>query len=373
MTEHIDTIVVGGGQAGLAVGYHLAQADVPFVILDASEEIGDAWRNRWDSLRLFSPARYSSLPGMAFPAPGDHYPTKDEMAGYLESYAEEFELPVRTGVSVDSLDRHGDRFTLEGGGQSFEADNVVVAMATHQKPRIPSFSSQLDEEITQLHTATYDRPSQLQDGPVLVVGAGNSGAEISLDVAPHHETFLSGNHPGHVPFDIDSRLAHRVVIPLIFRFIGHHVLTVDTPIGRKVRPKILGHGSPLIRTKPKDIEAAGITRLPRVQGVQNGFPVLEDGSTIDVANVIWCTGFQPSFEWIDMPVIDSGALEPNHYRGVVDEVPGLYFVGLMFLYSMTSGFVRGVDRDAAYVVDHITSRKRRPAYRVYNSTRASSP
>lgn len=361
MTERIDTVVVGGGQAGLAVGYHLAQTDIPFVVLDAGEQVGDAWRNRWDSLRLFSPARYSGLPGMAFPASGDYYPTKDEMADYLVTYADEFDLPVRRGVRVDALNRPGHRFVLKAEGQTFEADNVVVAMATHQKPWIPSFSSQLGEGITELHTATYRSPSQLQDGPVLVVGAGNSGAEISLDVAPHHETFLSGNHPGHVPIDIESRSAQRVVIPLIFRFIGHHVLTVDTPIGRKMRPKLFQHGSPLIRTKPKDIEAAGITRVPRVEGIENGLPVLEDGKKINVRNVIWCTGFRPSFSWIDLPIIESGASEPDHYRGVVKEMPGLYFVGLMFLYSMTSGFIRGVDRDAAHVVAHILSRARRPA------------
>lgn len=358
MAERIDTVVVGGGQAGLAVGYHLAQAGVPFVILDAAEEIGDAWRNRWDSLRLFSPARYSGLPGMAFPASGDHYPTKDEMGDFLLSYADRFDLPVRTGVRVDSLDRRGDQFILDADGQEFEADNVVVAMGSHQEPSVPSFSTQLGAGVTQLNTATYRRPSQLQDGPVLVVGAGNSGAEISLDVAAHHETFLSGNYPGHVPIDIESKLAHRVVIPLIFRFIGHHVLTVDTPIGRKMKPKILKHGSPLIRTKPKDIDAAGITRLPRVKGSERGLPVLEDGRAIEISNVIWCTGFRPNFEWIDIPVIESAALEPRHYRGVVDEEAGLYFVGLMFLYSMTSGFVRGVDRDAAHVVENIQSRER---------------
>ena len=360
MTDRIDTVVIGGGQAGLAVGYHLTRVGVPFVILDAGEEVGDAWRKRWDSLRLFSPARYSGLPGMAFPAPGDHYPTKDEMADFLVSYAEEFDLPVRTGVRVQSLDRVGDQFTVDAEGLRFEANNVVVAMATHQEPRIPGFSTQLDEGITQLHTATYVRPSQLQPGPVLVVGAGNSGAEISLDIAEHHETFLSGNHPGHVPIDIDSTLAHRIVIPLIFRFIGHHVLTVDTPVGRKMRPKILEHGSPLIRTKPKDIEAAGITQLPRVKGVERGLPVLEDGMTVEVSNVIWCTGFRPSFDWIDIPIIESGAMEPNHYRGVVEGIAGLYFVGLMFLYSMTSGFIRGVGRDAAHIVEHITARAATP-------------
>lgn len=353
MAERIHTVVVGGSQAGLAVGYHLARADVPFLILDAEDRIGDAWRRRWDSLRLFSPARYSGLPGMGFPAGGDHYPTKTEMADYLETYANRFELPVRTGTRVDSLERNSERFVLHAGTDEIEAENVVIAMATHQVPWVPSFAARLDEGITQLHTANYLNPSQLQDGPVLVVGAGNSGAEIALDVAGQRRTMLSGTYPNHVPIDIDSRLARRVVIPLIFRVIGHHVLTVDNPLGRRVRPNVFGHGAPLIRTKPKDITAAGIENVPRVQRVRDGLPQLEDGRVTDVPNVIWCTGFRPSVSWIHLPVFEEGALEPNHRRGVVEDMPGLYFVGLMFLYSMTSGFIRGLDRDAKHVVDHI--------------------
>lgn len=357
MTEHVQTAVIGGSQAGLAVGYHLTRAGIPFVILDAQDRIGDAWRHRWDSLRLFSPARYSSLPGLRLPVSGDYYPTKEEMADYLESYAAHFELPVRTGTRVWSLEKAGPRFVLDLDTHRIEADNVVVAMASHQNPWSPPFASQLDSGITQLHSAHYKNPSQLGEGPVLVVGAGNSGAEVSLDVAPHHPTYLAGNDPGHVPIDIDGWLAGRVVIPLIFRFIGHHVLTVDTPIGRRVRPKVLTHGSPLIRTKPKDIERAGIERVPRVKGAREGLPMLEDGRTLDVSNVVWCTGLRPDFSWIDLPLFADGDPEPSHRRGVVADMPGLYFVGLMFLYAMTSGFIRGIDRDSKFVVDHILANR----------------
>jgi putative flavoprotein involved in K+ transport len=357
--EHVQTVVVGGGQAGLAVGYSLARRGLPFVILDAHERIGDAWRNRWDSLRLFSAARYDGLPGMPFPGQADSFPTKDEMADYLEAYAARFELPVRTRVRVHRLQRLGDRFELSAGAMRFEADNVVVAMGSHQVPWVPPFAGGLDPGIVQLHAAAYRNTSQLRDGSVLVVGVGNSGGEIALEVAPGHPTTMSGKEVGHVPFRIESAVARRVVLPLLFRFIAHRVLTVDTPIGRMMRPKLL-HGQPLVRVKPRDLAAAGVQRVSRVVDVGGGLPLLEDGRTLEVANVIWCTGYRPAFSWIDLPVFDEARNEPMHYRGIVSAVPGLYFVGLSFLYAMSSGFLPGVARDAEHVVEAISARTTEP-------------
>lgn len=360
--EHVQTVVVGGGQAGLAVGYSLARRGLPFVILDAHERIGDAWRNRWDSLRLFSAARYDGLPGMPFPGQADSFPTKDEMADYLEAYVARFELPVRTRVRVNRLRKRGDRFELSAGAMRFEADNVVVAMGSHQVPWVPPFADRLDPGIVQLHAAVYRNPSQLRDGSVLVVGVGNSGGEIALEVAVGHPTALSGKEVGHVPFRIESALARRVVLPLLFLFIAHRVLTVDTPIGRRMRPKLL-HGQPLVRVKPRDLAAAGIQRVPRVVDVHGGLPLLEDGRTLEVANVIWCTGYRPAFSWIDLPVFDEARHEPMHYRGIVSAEPGLYFVGLSFLYAMSSGFLPGVGRDAEHVAKAILAREREPVSR----------
>jgi putative flavoprotein involved in K+ transport len=355
--ERVETVIVGGGQAGLSVGYHLAQRGLPFVILDANERIGDSWRKRWDSLRLFTPARFSVLAGMPFPAPAHSFPTKDQVADYLEAYAARFDLPVRTGIRVDGLARNGDRFVVSAGDLRFEADNVVVAMSTHQTPWVPPFASELDPDIVQLHPGEYRNPSQLQDGGVLLVGAGNTGAEIALEVASGHPTWLSGRDTGHVPFRIETVAARYIFLPLVFRFVGHHVLTVDTPIGRKVRPKILSRGAPLVRVKPKDIAAAGIERVPRVEGVRDGLPVLEDGRSLEVANVVWCTGFRPDFSWIDLPIFgeEEEPKEPMHERGVVANEPGLYFVGLLFLYAMSSAFLPGVGRDAEHVVEDIVS------------------
>jgi len=352
-SHNIETIVIGGGQAGLCVGYHLAQKRLPFLILDANRRIGDAWRHRWDSLRLFTPARYDALPGLRFPARGDEFPTKDEMADYLESYAQHFRLPVQTSVKVDRMWKEGDRFVMTAGERRFESKHVVVAMGNYQARRLPAFANDIDPSIKQLHSSEYRNPSQLQAGGVLVVGVGNSGADISIDVAAGHPTWLSGKETGHIPYRIESFMGRFLMLRLM-RFIGHHVLSTGTRVGRKARPKFLHRATPLIRIKPKDLSDARIERVPRVVGVRNGLPLLEDNRTINAKNLIWCTGYDPGFSWIDLPVFDDSG-DPVHERGVVGSAPGLYFIGLQFLYSMTSATVNGVGRDAAHIVKTIAS------------------
>ncbi|HEX6709933.1 MAG TPA: NAD(P)-binding domain-containing protein [Rubrobacter sp.] len=353
-TEYVETVIIGGGQAGLSVGHHLAKRGRPFVILDANERIGDAWRKRWDSLRLFTPARYDGLAGLPFPAPAWSFPTKDEMADYLETYAVRFDLPVRTGIRVDTLSREGKRYVVSSGGRWFEADHVVVASGAHHVPKIPAFARELDPSIMQLHSSEYRGPSRLQEGGVLLVGAGNSGAEIAFDVARTHSTWLSGRHPGHLPVRHGS-IPSRFLLPVV-RFVGSRVLTVKTPIGRKVRPWFVSRGAPLIRVKRKELDAAGVERVARTAGVRDGFPMTEDGRVLDVSNVIWCTGFRYDFSWIDLPVFGQDG-EPIQDRGVVSNEPGLYFVGLQFLYSATSDVLPGVGRDAEYIAKHIASRE----------------
>jgi putative flavoprotein involved in K+ transport len=350
--ERFETVIVGGGQAGLAAAYHLKKKGHPFVLLDAEERIGDAWRKRWDSLRLFTPAKYNGLPGLRFPAPRWSFPTKDEMGDYLEGYAARFDLPVRTGVSVDRVFRDGDRYVIESGLETFEADNVVVATGAHRAPKLPSFASQLDPRIAQLHSVDYRNPAQLRDGAVLVVGVGNSGAEIAFELSRTHEIYQSGTPSAEIPVRHGS-VAARVVLPVI-RFLGKHVLTVRTPIGRKIRPRFIVMAAPLIRVKSKDLAVAGIERVERVVGVRDGQPLLADGRVLDVANVVWCTGFSYDFSWIDLPVLaDDG--QPLHERGVVSSAPGLYFVGLVFQYAAISDVLPGVGRDAAHVARHLAS------------------
>ena len=349
-SDRHDVIVIGGGQAGLAMGYQLAQRGVPFVILEAHERVGDSWRQRWDSLRLFTPARYDSLAGMPFPAPDFSFPTKDEMAAYLESYAQKFRLPVQTGTRVTRLTRNGDGFVLTTNQGTLEAKQVVVAMSTFQQPRVPAFATQLSPDITQLTSFAYRNPAQLREGGVLVVGAGNSGAEIALDVAKTRQAFLAGRDVGQVPFQITSRVA-RILMPVIFRVVFHRVLTVRTPMGRKARARMLTSGAPLVRSKREDLIAAGVERVGRVTDVRDGKPLLADGRVLDVANVIWCTGLDPGFSWIDLDV--HGDIEPRHEGGLVPDMPGLYFLGLMFLYAGSSVMVHGVSRDAARIADVI--------------------
>jgi putative flavoprotein involved in K+ transport len=351
-TERFETVIIGGGQAGLAVGYHLARRGRPFVILDGNERIGDSWRKRWDSLRVFTPARYNGLPGMPYLGHPWSFPTKDELGDYLESYAARFELPKQTGVTVDGLSGDGGRYVVTAGSTRFEAGHVVVASGACQTPRVPVFATELDPSIVQLHSSAYRNPSQLRDGDVLLVGAGNSGAEIAAEVSRTHRTFLAGKEPGHIPARHGS-IPFRILVRGV-RFLGHRVLTTGTPIGRKVRPKFLAKGTPLIRIRPKDLAAAGVERGPRVVGVRDGLPEVEDHRVLDVANVIWCTGFRPSFPWIDLPVFGDGG-EPLHDRGVVQGQPGLYFMGLPFQYAATSDVLPGVSRDAEHVAKHIAS------------------
>lgn len=353
--ERHHTVVIGGGQAGLAVGYQLARLGLEHVILDAGRRVGDAWRNRWDSLRLFTPARYDGLPGMPFPARPYAFPTKDEMADYLEAYALRFRLPVRPGVTVDGLSRRGRRFLVTAGDQRYEAENVVVAMSSYQTPVVPAFAGQLRPGIVQLHAGDYRNPAQLQPGGVLLVGAGNSGADIAMEVVKRHRTWLSGRETGHVPFRIEGWLA-RLILPLLFRVVFHRLLTVRTPLGRKVRPGRLAGGKPLIRVKPADLLRAGVQRVPKTVGVRDGKPELADGRVLDVANVIWCTGFKPGFSWIKLPVL--GPVEPMHDAGVVASEPGLFFVGLEFLYSASSEMIHGVERDAGRIARAIAARGR---------------
>ena len=355
-SERFETVIVGGGQAGLATGYHLAKRGRPFVILDASARVGDPWRKRWDSLKLYSPASHDGLPGMRFPARRSSHPTAHEMADYLEAYARHFDLPVRPGTAVETLSKDGERYVLTAGDRTFEADKVVVATGVMQKPFVPGFASDLDPRITQLHSSDYRNLSQLQEGGVLVVGASHSGADIAYETAAKHPTILSGVDTGQFPVPIESRrgrLGFRAML-----FAGSHIITADTPMGRKARPHIRHGGAPLLRYRRKDLLAAGVERtLERTAGVRDGMPVLDDGRVLDVRNVIWCTGFRPDYSWIEVPLDIGEDGYPVQYRGVVDSAPGLYFVGMLFLHSFASMLIAGAARDAERVARHIAAKR----------------
>ncbi len=350
MSEKFDTIVIGAGQAGLSAGYHLASRGKPFVILDSADRIGGSWLNRWDSLKLFTPSIRDSLPGLAIG--GDYrFPTKDELLDYLERYVATFELPVRLGVKVDGLFREGARFRVTAGAQAFDADHVILATGVHREPRTPDFADEVSDKIVQLHSADYRNPGQLAPGPVLLVGAGNTGAEIAMDLAPTHHVLLAGRKVGEIPFDTRSWQG-RMLFPVMW-WVWEHILTERTKPGRKVQAQMLqGQGDPWIRQKEEDIVQAGVERTSRITAIVDGRPQNEDGEVLDVANVIWCTGFEDGFAWIDLPGLHSSGRLASE-RGAVKGQPGLYVLGQHFEYMFNSHTVGGVGKDAAYVVSQL--------------------
>ncbi len=351
-TEHFHVAVVGGGQAGLSVSYHLRQRGLDHVVLDASEHAGDPWRMRWDSLRLFTPARLDHLDGMNFPGPSSQVPTKDEFADYLAAYEQQFELPVRHGTRVHRLSAGDDGFVLDTSTSGISADAVVVAMSSLQAPYMPAIAGDLDPSIRSMHSVTYRNPAQLQAGAVLVVGVGNTGAEIGIEAAQTHETWLAGAESGQLPFRVDGFFGRHVGTRIVAALFLH-VLTTDTAIGRKLRPTMTTKADPLLRERPRELRRSGVRRVPRIDAVRDGLPVAADGTVLEVANVIWCTGFRAGLtEWVDIPVLDERGL-PRHRRGVVADHPGLYFVGQNFLFAKASEQIPGVSRDARYVVGQL--------------------
>ena len=359
VNRHHDVVVIGAGQAGLSVGYHLKRRGIDHVILDGASRLGDAWRNRWDSLRLFTPAKFCGLHGYRFPASNDTFPTKNQMADYLESYARHFDLPVRLGNRVERLHRSDGRFRLETTAGEYAADRVVVAAASYQQPRLPTFARDAGADLFQMHSHEYRRPDQIPDGPVLVVGAGNSGAEIALELSRTHEVTLSGRQVGHIPFNIEGFLGRKLLVRLVIRGLFHRVLTIRTPMGRIFRSRMHGHGMPLVRTRPGQLARAGVRRIGKIARLTRGNAVSEDGEQVTFDSIVWCTGFHPGFDWIDLPVLDEHGT-PRHRFGKSADVDGLYFVGLPFQYAVSSTLVSGVGRDARRVArwlaeDQVTS------------------
>jgi putative flavoprotein involved in K+ transport len=355
--ERIDTVVIGAGQAGLSAGYHLAKRGLPFVILDADERVGEHWRERWDSLRLYSPARYDALPGRRFPAPSSHWPTAREMGDYLEAYARWFELPVRSGTSVDRVEPGDGGFVVTtADGARFAARQVVVATGPFRRPNIPAFAAELDPSIRQLHSHAYRNPDQLADGPVLVVGLSHSGADIAFEAAKAgHQTILSGKSHGQMPIKVTDTKRAMLGWPVV-EFVFGHVLTMRTPIGRKMRPEVRKGGGPLLRVRLGDLDRAGVERHDdKTVGVKNGRPMLADDTVLDVANVIWATGYRPDYSFVAAPVVGDDGW-PIEERGVSPTVPGLYFLGVPFQFAFSSMLVAGAGRDAKHVVDRIAER-----------------
>ncbi|HET8594842.1 MAG TPA: NAD(P)/FAD-dependent oxidoreductase [Intrasporangium sp.] len=360
----VSTVIVGGGQAGLATAQALLSRGQDCVVLERNDRLGDNWRHHYDSLRLYTPARYDGLPGLPFPGEPWAYPSKDDVADYLQSYAAHLGLPVRLGVRVLRLARETTEggsteggFVVETDAGTYHCDNVVVATGTFgRRPHLPDFAADLRPAILQLHSSEYRRPSQLSPGPVLVVGASHSGCDIALELAATRPTTLVGRDCGQLGLRWDSPQL-RAALPVLV-FAWRHVLTRRTPMGRRVMPHVRHHGGPMLRVKREDLAARGVVRnVSRVEGVRDGLPLLSDGTVVEAANIVWATGFEQHFDWIDLPVVGEDGW-PREYRGVVDDVPGLFFCGLSFQYAFSSMVLPGVGRDAGYVADRIAARTR---------------
>jgi putative flavoprotein involved in K+ transport len=361
--EHHDVVVIGAGQTGLAAGYHLKRRGLDFTILETSERVGDVWRDRYDSLRLYSPAADDSLPGMPFPKIDARFPTGRQMADYLEAYVDRLALPVRTAVRVTGLAAApGGGFTVEAGSARYEAGQVIVASGAFQLPWVPDFAADLDPAIVQVHAADYRNPAQLPDGPVLVVGVGHSGSDIAFELAATRQTYLSGRIHGQLPFSIESRRG-RISWP-VMKFVARNVLTLRTPIGRKMARVVRMGGGPLLRHRRADLLAAGIMWSDaRVVGAEDGRPLLAGGQVLDVVSVVWCTGYRPDYGWIRLPVLDTDGW-PELRRGEAVAAPGLHFVGVPFLTGFTSMLVLGASRDADMVVRQVAARAAQSPLRV---------
>jgi putative flavoprotein involved in K+ transport len=347
-TTVYDSIVIGAGQAGLAAGYYLQRAGLRITLLDGAEEIGAVWKQRWDSLRLFTPVRYNSLPGIPFPGERYSLPTKDEAAAYLKSYAKQFDLPVRLRTRVTSVHREADAYRVRtANGEVLRTRSVIVATGANQLPYVPAFAGALKSRIVQVHSSGYRRPSQLPAGSVLVVGAGNSGAQIALELAAAgRHVVLSGPDTGSLPRRLLGRDIYDWLWPTLMR------PPVDTPLGRRLMQGRLFAGDPLVGMSAKSLARRNLQRAGRTIGVRGGLPLLEGGVEAQTAAVVWCTGFRPDFGWIELPVFGLDGY-PVHRRGMAQAAPGLAFVGMRYQYRVGSALLGGVGEDAAYVASEM--------------------
>jgi putative flavoprotein involved in K+ transport len=343
--ERVQVAIVGGGQAGLAMGYYLARQGRRFIILERADSIAPAWRERWDSLKLFTPRGYSSLPGLPFPGDPDDYPTRDEVIAYLERYAEEFDLPVELNSTVRRLSEEDGRFVLELDGRTLTADQIVVATGPFQTPFVPKLAEGLDPDLWQAHSTGYRRPTDLPEGTVLVVGGGNTGFQIAKELSATHKVLLSiGSRQKPLP----QRVAGRDLFWWLTK-TGLINKTVESRLGQRLKDR-----DTLIGSSPRELKRRYSVELKSRAIRASGRTVtLEDGSEVEVDAVIWATGYRPDYSWTDLPIFDlDGRL--RHHRGVTD-VPGLSFLGLTWQHTRGSALIGWVKDDAQFIAERIAA------------------
>jgi putative flavoprotein involved in K+ transport len=340
----VEVAVIGAGQAGLAIGHFLKRQGRRLVILDRAGERAAAWRERWESLTLFTPRRYSALPGLPFPGDPDGYPTRDEVIAYLERYAQTFELPIELNSEVKALELGKDgRFRLEVGGRTITADQVVVATGPFQSPYVPKIADRLAEDLFQTHAVGYRKPDQVPRGTVLVVGGGNTGFQITKELSATHEVVLS---VGSRQMPLPQRLLGRDLFWWLTK-VGILDKTIESRLGRRLSTR-----ETLIGSSPRELRRRyGVELEPRVVDSDGRRVRFEDGSQLEVDAVIWATGYRPDCSWIKLPIFDERG-RPRHRRGVTD-VPGFYFLGLTWQYTRGSALIGWVKDDAEYIAEQI--------------------
>ena len=335
--------MIGGGQAGLAIGYYLRQQGCRFVILERASEFAPAWRERWDSLTLFTPRRYSALPGQPCPGDPDGYPTRDEVIAYLERYAETFQLPIELDSEVKKLEQDDGRFRLELDDRTITADQVVVATGPFQKPFVPKLAEELSADVFQAHAVGYRKPNDVPDGTVLVVGGGNTGFQIAKELSTTHKVVLSvGSRQKPLP----QRLLGRDLFWWLTK-AGILNKSIESRLGRKLSTR-----DTLIGSSPRELKRYGVELKPRAVDADGRKVRFEDGSELEVDAVIWASGYRPDHSWIRLPVFDDGRL--RHRRGVTD-VSGLYFVGLTWQHTRGSALIGWVRDDAEFIAEQIAA------------------
>jgi putative flavoprotein involved in K+ transport len=357
----LDVIVIGAGQAGLCLAWHLAQRGRRFLVVDAAAELGHTWRSRWDSLRLFSPAQYDSLPGMEFPAPADTYPTKDQVADYITAYAARFALPILLGTTVTRLEQRADRFAVHTNQGTLKAWQVVVATGPFQTPVVPAIADGLSPDVAQLHSAEYRNPGQLGPGPVVVVGAGNSGLQIADELADDRALTLA---VGAQSLELPQRILGRDLFWWLTRF-GVITKTADSRLAKRMRTR----GDLIIGSSTKALRRRGVTIRRRVVSTSAEGIAFADGTVVQPATVIWATGFRSDYSWVEVPGVISNDGQVVHQRGLT-EVPGLYFLGLPWQHTRGSALLGFVKHDAAWLADQMS--RHTPAHAGGRAERATA-
>ncbi|KAB8139138.1 SidA/IucD/PvdA family monooxygenase [Gracilibacillus oryzae] len=339
------TIIIGASQAGLAMGYHLKQSNHSFLILDKNQKVGEVWDRRYDSLVLFTPRSYSSLPGLKLKGNAQGFPTKDEISQYLKVYAESFKLPIKHNTNVTSVRKKNNTFHISTEHMEYKAENIIIATGPFQKQRIPAFANKLSKEIVQLHSSEYRNPSQLKEGNVLVVGGGNSGSQIAVEVSQEKKTYLStGKRLTFLPLTIKNKS-----IFWWFDKVGVLKATSNSFYGKLIQKR----GDPIFGLELKYAIRNGDVVITNrsIDGKENKV-IFQDNTFLDVHNIIWATGFESNYSWLDISGVLDEKGKPVHNRGITN-IEGLYFLGLPWQFRRGSALLQGVGNDAEYLMKHI--------------------